>query len=94
MKKIMKDKEPDYSLRSGEMADPADWDKAIKDLGPLAKCDEDVLLGVLFPMQAKEFLTLRENGGIAIERFQTFQSFQLFHADCRGNPPWCALVFS
>jgi pyruvate/oxaloacetate carboxyltransferase len=62
VKKIMKDKEPDYSLRSGEMADPADWDKAIKDLGPLAKCDEDLLLGVLFPMQAKEFLTLRENG--------------------------------
>ena len=26
----MKDKEPDYSLRSGEMADPADWDKAIR----------------------------------------------------------------
>jgi pyruvate carboxylase subunit B len=46
------------------MADPADWDKAIKDLGPLAKCDEDVLLGVLFPMQAKEFLTLRESGAI------------------------------
>ena len=62
VKKIMKDKEPDYSLRSGEMADPADWDKAIKDLGPLAKNDEDLLLGVLFPMQAKEFLTLREGG--------------------------------
>jgi len=46
------------------VADPADWDKAIKDLGPLAKTDEDILLGVLFPMQAKEFLTLRENGGI------------------------------
>jgi pyruvate carboxylase subunit B len=60
IKKIMKDKEPDYSLRSGEMADPADWDKAIKDLGPLGKNDEDILLGVLFPMQAKEFLTLRE----------------------------------
>ena len=44
-------------MRSGEMADPGDWDKAIKDLGPLAKNDEDLLLGVLFPMQAKEFLT-------------------------------------
>jgi pyruvate carboxylase subunit B len=62
IKKIMKDKEPDYSMRSGEMADPADWDKAIKDLGPLAKNEEDLLLGVLFPMQAKEFLTLREEG--------------------------------
>jgi pyruvate carboxylase subunit B len=62
IKKIMKDKEPDYSVRSGELADPSDWDKAVKDLGPLAKSDEDLLLGVLFPMQAKEFLTLRESG--------------------------------
>jgi 2-oxoglutarate carboxylase large subunit len=64
IKKIMKDKEPDYSLRAGELADPSDWDKAAKDLGPLAKSEEDVLLGVLFPMQAKEFLTLRESGGL------------------------------
>jgi pyruvate carboxylase subunit B len=64
IKKIMKDKQPDYSQRSGEMADPGDWDKAIKDLGPLAKSDEDILLGVLFPMQAKEFLTLREKGEV------------------------------
>ena len=62
IKKIMKDKQPDYTIRSGEMADPADWDKAIEALGPLAKGEEDLLLGVLFPMQAKEFLTKRENG--------------------------------
>lgn len=62
IKKVMKDKQPDYSLRSGALADPGDWDKTIKDLGPLAKNDEDILLGVLFPMQAKEFLTLREKG--------------------------------
>lgn len=62
IKKVMKDKQPDYSLRSGELADAGDWDKAAKDLGPLAKNDEDILLGVLFPMQAKEFLTLREKG--------------------------------
>jgi len=62
IQKIMKDKEPDYSLRSGELADPGDWDKAVSDLGPLAKNEEDILLGVLFPMQAKEFLTLREKG--------------------------------
>lgn len=65
VRKIMKDKEPDYSMRSGEMADASDWDKSIKNLGPLAKSDEDILLGVLFPMQAKEFLTLREKGEIA-----------------------------
>jgi pyruvate carboxylase subunit B len=60
IRKIMKDKQPDYTIRSGEMADPADWDKAIEALGPLAKGEEDLLLGVLFPMQAKEFLTKRE----------------------------------
>src|SRR5262249_8084604 len=48
VRKIMKDKEPDYSMRSGEMADPSDWEKSIKDLGALAKTDEDILLGVLF----------------------------------------------
>ena len=64
VRKIMKDKEPDYSMRSGEMADASDWEKSIKNLGPLAKTDEDILLGVLFPMQAKEFLTLREKGEI------------------------------
>jgi pyruvate carboxylase subunit B len=64
VKKILKDKEPDYSQRSGELADPGDWDKAVADLGRLAKSEEDVLLGILFPMQAKEFLTLRENGGL------------------------------
>jgi pyruvate carboxylase subunit B len=62
IKKVMKDKEPDYSQRSGELADPADWERAVKDLGALAKNEEDLLLGVLFPMQAKEFLSFREGG--------------------------------
>ncbi len=62
IKKVMKDKQPDYALRSGELADPGDWEKTIKELGPLATNDEDILLGVLFPMQAKEFLALREKG--------------------------------
>jgi pyruvate carboxylase subunit B len=61
IRKIMKEKEPDYSQRAGELADTGDWDKAVADLGPLAKSDEDILLGVLFPMQAKEFLSYREN---------------------------------
>lgn len=64
IKKIMKDKEPDYSVRSGELADPGDWDRTVSELGPLAKSEEDVLLGVLFPLPAKEFLTLRENGDL------------------------------
>jgi len=62
VKKVMGDKEPDYSLRAGDMADPTDWDKAVEALGTLAKSDEDILLGVLFPMQAKDYLTLREKG--------------------------------
>jgi pyruvate carboxylase subunit B len=65
VRKIMKDKEPDYSQRAGELADPGDWDKAVQDLGDLAKSDEDVLLGVLFPMQAKEFLSYREGAARA-----------------------------
>lgn len=62
VKKVMGDKEPDYSIRAGDVADPGDWEKAVKELGPLAKSEEDILLGVLFPMQAKDFLTLREKG--------------------------------
>jgi pyruvate carboxylase subunit B len=62
IKKVMGDKEPDYSIRAGDVADPGDWERAVKELGPLAKSEEDILLGVLFPMQAKDFLTLREKG--------------------------------
>ncbi len=62
IKKIMGDKEPDYSVRAGDLADPEDWDRAAKELGPLAKNDEDILLGVLYPMQAKDFLQMREKG--------------------------------
>ena len=65
MQKIMGDKEPDYSFRAGDLADPEDWDKAVETLGPLAKNDEDILMGVMFPMQAKELLELRESGKLA-----------------------------
>ena len=63
--KVVGGKEPDYSIRAGQLADPGDWEKAAKDLGPLAKSDEDILLGVLFPMQAKEFLTQRAKAAAA-----------------------------
>ena len=62
--KIMGDKSPDYSARAGDLADPEDWDRAVKELGPLAKSDEDILLGILYPMQAKDFLILREKGDL------------------------------
>jgi pyruvate carboxylase subunit B len=65
VKKIMGDREPDYSLRAGDLADPGDWDRAVQELGSLAKSEEDVLLGVLFPLQAKEFLTARETARTA-----------------------------
>ncbi len=55
-------KEPDFSIRAADMADQDEWEKAVKELGPLAKSEEDILLYILFPMQAKEFLTLREKG--------------------------------
>jgi pyruvate carboxylase subunit B len=62
IKKVMGAKEPDYSLRAGNLADPGDWDKTVKELGPLAKSEEDILLGILFPMQARDLLTAREKG--------------------------------
>ncbi len=62
--KVMGDKSPDYSARAGDLADPEDWDRAVTELGPLAKSDEDILLGILYPMQAKDFLTLREKGDL------------------------------
>jgi pyruvate/oxaloacetate carboxyltransferase/biotin carboxyl carrier protein len=65
MQKIMGDEEPDYSIRAGDLADLEDWDKAVETLGPLAKNDEDIIMGVMFPMQAKELLTLRESGELA-----------------------------
>ena len=36
----------------------------MKELGPLAKSDEDILLGMTLPMQAKDFLILREKGDL------------------------------
>jgi pyruvate/oxaloacetate carboxyltransferase len=60
IKKVMGNKQPDYSKRAGDLADAEAWEKAVKELGPLAKNDEDILLGVLFPLPAKDFLTMRE----------------------------------
>ena len=58
-KVVGSDEAPDYSVRAGDLADPGLWDATVKELGALAKSDEDVLLGVLFPMQAKDFLEQR-----------------------------------
>lgn len=58
LKKVTGSEEmPDYAIRAGMLADPDLWEKTVKELGPLAKSDEDLLLGVLYPLQAKEFLT-------------------------------------
>jgi pyruvate/oxaloacetate carboxyltransferase len=56
LQKVVGDKVPDYSIRAGELADAELWEKTVKELGSLAKSDEDLLLGVLFPMQARDFL--------------------------------------
>jgi len=58
-------KEPDFSIRPGDLADQEEWDKARRELEKLLgrdPTDEEILLFILFPMQAKEFLTLREKG--------------------------------
>ncbi len=58
------DKKPDYSKKPSESADANEWDNAVKEVGILAKSDEDILLYVLFPMQGMEFLKARESGGL------------------------------
>ena len=58
------DKKPDYSVRPGDSADVNEWDNAVKEVSILSKSEEDILLYVLFPMQAMEFLKARESGGL------------------------------
>ena len=58
-------KEPDFSTRAADYADPQEWEKAKKELQELfgrEPTDEEILLYILFPMQAKEFFELREKG--------------------------------
>ena len=58
-------KEPDFSVRPGDLADQGEWDKAKEEVFKIIgrePTDEEILLYILFPMQAKEFLTLREKG--------------------------------
>ena len=52
----------DYSVRPAELADPGEWDRAGEELGELCRSDEDRLLYVLFPMQAREYLQARASG--------------------------------
>jgi pyruvate carboxylase subunit B len=60
LQKVMGDNErPDYSVRAGDLADPGLWDKTVEEFGSLVKSDEDILLAVLFPMQARDFLEQR-----------------------------------
>ncbi|GBC88635.1 2-oxoglutarate carboxylase large subunit [bacterium HR13] len=58
-------KEPDFSIRAADLADPNDWDKAYEETKALLgrePTDEEVLLYALFPMQAKDFFVAREKG--------------------------------
>ncbi len=58
-------REPDFSIRPGDLADQEEWDKAKEEVEKLLgrePTEEEILLYILFPMQAKEFLTLREKG--------------------------------
>jgi len=63
-------REPDFSIRPGDLADQEEWNRAKKELeGLLGRdpTDEEILLLILFPMQAKEFLKLREKGELHAE---------------------------
>ncbi len=63
-------KEPDFSVRAADLADPNDWDKAYEETRALLgkePTDEEVLLYALFPMQAKDFFVAREKGELQAE---------------------------
>ncbi len=63
-------KEPDFSIRAADLADPNDWDKAYEETKALLgkePTDEEVLLYALFPMQAKDFFIAREKGELHAE---------------------------
>ncbi len=63
-------KEPDFSVRAADLADPNDWDKAYEETKSLLgrePTDEEVLLYALFPMQAKDFFIAREKGELVPE---------------------------
>ncbi|MFN3813379.1 MAG: 2-oxoglutarate carboxylase large subunit [Aquificaceae bacterium] len=58
-------KEPDFSIRAADLADPEDWNKAYQETSSMLgreASDEETLLYALFPMQAKDFFTAREKG--------------------------------
>ncbi len=63
-------KEPNFDIRASELADQEEWDKAVEELRALLNRepnDEEILLYILFPLQAKEYLTLRESGELVPE---------------------------
>ncbi len=63
-------KDPDFSVRAADLADPNDWDKAYEETRALLgkePTDEEVLLYALFPMQAKDFFVAREKGELQAE---------------------------
>ncbi|MCX7759772.1 MAG: pyruvate/oxaloacetate carboxyltransferase [Hydrogenothermaceae bacterium] len=62
-------KEPDFSIRAGDLADQGEWDKAYEEAKSLLNrepTDEEVLLFVLFPLQAKDFIIAREKGELTV----------------------------
>lgn len=62
-------KEPDFSIRAGDLADNSEWDKAYDEAKALLNrepTDEEVLLFVLFPLQAKDFIVAREKGELTV----------------------------
>ncbi|MDW8097818.1 MAG: 2-oxoglutarate carboxylase large subunit, partial [Aquificaceae bacterium] len=63
-------REPDFSTRAADLADPGDWDKAYEETRALLgrePTEEEVLLYALFPMQAKDYFVAREKGELTAE---------------------------
>ncbi len=83
-------KEPDFSKRPGDLADQNEWDKAYKEVKGLLNrepTDEEVLLYILFPMQAKEFFLLREKGELHSEPVEEVPAEEVPTGKVEGAAP-------
>ncbi len=83
-------KEPDFSIRAGDMADPEDWNKAHQETKALLgrePTDEEVLLYALFPMQAKDFFSAREKGELISEPVEELEATEVKPGTVPGAAP-------
>lgn len=80
-------KEPSFEIRASELADQQEWDKAVEELRAILNRepnDEEILLYILFPLQAKEYLTLRESGKLVPEPIDAVEPAEIGDGNVLG----------